>query len=368
MNRFFDLLMIGLALAVPVWSRAEAPTGAIDSPVGTGEAGFSGDGGPATEARLNGPFDVAFDRAGNLYCSDTFNHRVRRVDAETGVITTVAGNGEAGFSGDGGPATEAALNEPYGIALDRLGNLYIVDRLNRRVRVVEAATGILRTLAGTGEEASSGDGGPADQAGLVEPNGLALSPDERTLFIADVSGHRVRAVDLERGTIETFAGTGRAAQTGDGGPALEASLLGPRAVAAGPDGTLYILERNGHALRAVSAEDGVIRRIAGTGARGDSGDGGPALEATFDGPKELEIARGAAWIVDTENHAIRWIDLETGRIETIAGNGEPGGGGDGGPAVQAQLDRPHGVAIGPEGAIVIGDTNNHRIRRVMPDR
>src|ERR1051325_1727190 len=158
----------------------------ITTGVGRGEKGFAGDGGPAAAAVLNGPFDVAFDRAGNLYFSDTFNHRIRRVDARSGIIITVAGNGEAGYSGDGGPATAASLNEPYGIVLDRAGNLYIADRLNRRVRRVDAVSGTITTLAGTGEAAYSGDGGPAAKAGLAEPNGLALDAEERRLYIADV--------------------------------------------------------------------------------------------------------------------------------------------------------------------------------------
>src|SRR5580692_7669109 len=159
----------------------------ITTAVGTGEKGFSGDGGPAEQALLNGPFDVCFDRAGNLYFSDTFNNRIRRVDAASGIITTVAGNGDKGYSGDGGAATNAALSEPYGVVVDRAGNLYIADRLNRRVRRVDGATGVIATLAGTGEAAYGGDGGPAAQAGLAEPNSLAFSLDETLLYITDVA-------------------------------------------------------------------------------------------------------------------------------------------------------------------------------------
>ena len=153
----------------------------ITTAVGTGEKGFAGDGGPAKAALLNGPFDIAFDAAGNLYFTDTFNNRIRRVDAQSGVISTLAGNGEAGYAGDGGPATAASLNEPYGIVLDRAGNIFIADRLNRRVRRIDAASGIISTLAGTGEAAYGGDGGPAVRAGLAEPNGLAFGPGEALL-------------------------------------------------------------------------------------------------------------------------------------------------------------------------------------------
>lgn len=335
----------------------------ISTAVGTGEKGFGGDGGPAGKALLNGPFDVAFDRAGNFYFSDTFNHRVRRVEARTGIITTVAGNGEKGFGGDGGPAIAAALNEPYGIALDRAGNLYIADRLNRRVRRVDAASGIITTAAGTGEAAYGGDGGPAAQAGLAEPNGLAFDPGEARLYITDVADNRVRMIEMASGTIGTFAGTGAAEHSGDGGPATAAGVFGARAVRAGADGTVYILERQGSSLRAVDPKTGVIATIAGTGARGYGGDGGPALAAVFDAPKEMALdPNGDILVVDTENHAIRRFDPRAGTVSALAG-GRQGPGGDGWPAELAGLDRPHGATVGPDGAIYIGDTNNHRIRK-----
>lgn len=336
----------------------------ISTAVGTGQAGYSGDGGPGTEARLNNPFDTAFDRAGHLYLSDTFNHRIRRVDAETGIITTVAGRGEAGCSGDGGRATEALLNEPYGTVLDGNGNLYFADRLNRRVRRIDRR-GVITTIAGTGEPESSGDGGPADRAGLAEPNGVALDAADARLFIADVAAHRVRVVDLARGTIATFAGSGEARHDGDGGLAAEAGIFGARAVQVARDGTVYILERQGSTLRAVDPRSGMIRTVAGTGARGYDGDGGDALAATFNAPKEFAVdADGNLLIVETENHVIRRIDARTRVVTTIAGNGGHGGEGDGGPATRAGLARPHGVAVGPDGSIYIGDTENHRIRKL----
>ncbi len=337
----------------------------ITTAVGTGEKGFAGDGGPAKAALLNGPFDVAFDAGGNLYFSDTFNNRIRRVDAASGVISTVAGNGDKGYSGDGGPATEAALSEPYGIVLDRAGNLYTADRLNRRVRRIDAASGVITTLAGTGEAAYGGDGGPAAGAGLAEPNGLAFDAVQLHLYITDVADNRVRVIDLSTGTIATFAGTGAAEHSGDGGKASAAGTFGARAVKLAADGTVYILERQGSSLRAVDPASGIITTIAGTTARGYGGDGGPALAAVFDAPKEMAIDRdGSLLIVDTENHAIRRIDRATGIISNIAG-GRQGTSGDNGPATAAGLDRPHGAVVGPDGAIYIGDTNNHRIRKVM---
>ena len=341
------------------------PDWTITTAVGTGEKGFAGDGGPAARALLNGPFDLAFDRAGNLVFADTFNNRIRRVDAATGVITTVAGNGKEGYSGDGGPATRAGLNQPYGVVVDRAGNLYTADRLNRRVRRVDAATGVITTVAGTGEAAYSGDGGPAAKAGLAEPNGLAFDPGERHLYIADVADHRVRAVDMASGTISTFAGTGAGEHSGDGAPAREAGVFGARAVKVASDGTVYILERQGSSLRRVDPRTGVITTIAGTMARGYGGDGGPALAAVFDAPKEMALDRdGNILIVDTENHALRLFDLRSGIVSHLAG-GHQGGDGDGGPAEGAGLDRPHGAVVGPDGAVYIGDTNNHRIRKVI---
>jgi streptogramin lyase len=337
----------------------------ITTAVGTGEKGFAGEGGPAGKALLNGPFDVCFDRAGNLYFSDTFNNRIRRVDATSGLITTVAGNGEKGYSGDGGPATAAALNEPYGVMIDSAGNLFIADRLNRRVRRIDTASGVITTLAGTGEAYYGGDGGPAAEASLAEPNGLAFGSGETQLYITDVADSRVRVVDLASGRIATFAGTGKAEHSGDGGKATDAGTFGARAVKVGPDGTVYILERQGSSLRAVDPMTGIISTIAGTTVRGYSGDGGPALAAVFDAPKEMAIDRdGSLLIVDTENHAIRRIDHHTRIVSNLAG-GRQGPGGDGGEAVLAGLDRPHGAVVGPDGAIYIGDTNNHRIRKVV---
>ena len=201
---------------------------------GTGEPGYSGDGGPATQALLNNPFDLAFDPQDNLCFSDTYNHCIRRIDARTGVITTIAGTGEAGFAGDGGPAIQARMNQPYGIVIDGAGNIYIADRLNKRVRRIDAGNSAISTMAE-----------------LVEPNGLALDPAQRRLFIADVADHRVRVIDLASGALSTFAGTGNGRHAGDGGTAAEADIFGARAVAFAPDGSVYILERQGSSLRAV---------------------------------------------------------------------------------------------------------------------
>lgn len=350
-----------ILLSMILQLAATLPAGIGENLVGTGRSGDSGDGGPAPKARLNAPFDVAYDRKGNLYVSDTENHRIRRVDAKSGTISTIAGTGRKGFLGDGGPATAARLNEPYGLAIDDEGSVYFADRLNRRVRKVDGRSGTIVTVAGGVGKVFSGDGGAADKAGLVEPNGVALD-GKGGLLIADVADHRVRRVDLKSGRITTFAGDGKAKHSGDGGAASDCSIFGARAVEVGPDGTVFILERQGNTLRSVDPKTGTINTIAGTGKKGYSGDGGPAISATFNGPKELAVDRlGNVYIVDTENHAIRRIDHATGLITTVAGDGKaPAKGTDPGD----RLDRPHGVAIAPSGRIVIGDSGNHRVRAV----
>lgn len=307
---------------------------------GTGVQGFAGDGGPAMQATLNNPFAPTFHPDGDLVFSDTFNHRIRRIDKTSGMITTIAGNGERGFSGDGGPATGASLNEPYGVVIDNAGTVYFADRLNRRVRRV-TADGTISTLAGDGEGT---DGGPAITAGLMEPNGLALSADNTALYIADVAAHRVRVVDLTTGLIDTVAGNGAARHDGDGGPAREAGVFGARAVALAPDGALFIMERQGSCIRVV--RDGVIETIAGTGARGYAGDGRDARLAVFNAPKEMAATPdGDIFVVDTENHAIRLIEAATWRVRTIASG----------------LARPHGAVVGPDGAVYVGDSEHHRV-------
>jgi hypothetical protein len=336
--------------------------GIMYSVAGTGERGYSGDGGPATAATLSEPFMCVFDARGNLYEAEAMNHCIRRIDAATGVITTVAGTGQEGYSGDGGPAVEATLNQPYSLDIDAAGNLYIVDRLNAVIRKVDAATGVMTTIAGTGEPGYRGDGGPGTQAQLKEPNDCFLD-GRGGLLIADVQDQRIRRLDLATGIITTFAGSGEGARTGDGRPATQAGIFGARAVCMDRLGNTYICERGGNGLRKVDV-DGIITTFAGTGERGYSGDGGPALAATWGAPKALRCdARGNVVVVDTENHAIRRIDATTGIVTTVAG-GRLGGGGDHGPATAAGLDRPHGCCLDAQGNLYIADSNNHRVRAV----
>ena len=337
-------------------------SGKIQTYVGTGEAGYAGDGGLALQAACSEPFMCDFDSAGNLFYTEAKNHIVRRVDKSTGVVTTVAGTGESGYSGDGGPATQATMQEPYSLQVDGNGDIYIVDRLNAVVRKVDAATGIISTVAGTGEVGYSGDGGPGDKSMLREPNDCFLD-GKGGLLIADIQDQRIRRLDLASGIISTFAGNGEKERSGDGKPALEASFLGSRAVCMDSKGNTYIAEREGNGVRKIDAS-GTMSTVAGTGERGYEGDGGPALTATWGSPKALRCdAQNNVVVVDTENHAIRLIHADTGIVTTIAG-GRLGGEGDGGPATEAAMDRPHGCGIDADGNIFVADSNNHRVRVV----
>jgi hypothetical protein len=346
---------------------ALAPGGKMETVAGTGKAGYAGDGGKAADALLRQPFHCDLDAAGNLFIAEAENHCIRRVDAKTGIITTVAGSGEKGYAGDGGKATRAKMNEPYAIVVDGNGDLYIVDRLNAVIRKVDGTTGTISTVAGNGQKGFAGDGGKATEAQLREPNDCCLD-GRGGLLIADVADWRVRRLDLKSGVITTFAGTGRPkekverTQIGDGGSAAKAVLVGARAVCVDGKGNIYICEREGNALRRVDANS-VITTVAGTGMKGYGGDDGPALQATFNGPKGVRCDRaGNVYVVDTENHAIRKFDAASGKVTTVAG-GRKGAGGDGGDATQAGLDRPHGCIIDKRGAIYIADSNNNRVRR-----
>lgn len=336
--------------------------GIIHTIAGTGEKGYAGDGGPAVRALLNEPFMCALDTQGNIYMAEAMNHCVRRIDQRTGVITTVAGTGEPGYTGDGGPATRATLNQPYALQVDTQGDMYIVDRLNAVIRKVEAATGQITTVAGTGEPGFSGDGGPGRQAQLREPNDCFLD-GRGGLLIADIQDQRIRRLHLATGIITTFAGNGDKVRAGDGGLATAASIMGARAVCMDQRGNTYICEREGNGVRKVEAS-GIMSTFAGTGERGYSGDGGPARIATWGAPKAIRCDHhGHVLVVDTENHAIRRIDVATGLVTTIAG-GHRGGDGDGGVATAAGLDRPHGCDVDAQGRIYIADSNNHRLRVV----
>ena len=350
------------ALSVAVAGAQPAADGwTIDTVAGSS---YRGDGGAATAAQLNWPRGVAADGAGNLYIADTFNHRIRKVDA-AGVISTVAGDGTQGYGGDGGPATAAQLRFPNGVALDGAGNLYFADGENDRIRKVDAA-GTITTVAGygpTGEVGGGfgGDGGPAVAARLNFPAGVALD-GAGNLYFADANNNRIRKVDAA-GVISTVAGDGVQGFGGDGGPATAAQLYLPRGVALDGAGNLYIADRYNHRIRKVDAA-GVISTVAGDGTEGFGGDGGPAVAAQLSRPYGVALdGAGNLYIVDLGNQRIRKVDA-AGVISTVAGDGTEGFGGDGGAATAAQLSFPAEVAPDGAGNLYIADGGNNRIRKV----
>jgi hypothetical protein len=405
--------------------RVDRSTGTIDTVAGSGPAypnpgAFGGDGGPATAARLWYPVGLATDTAGNVFIADVSNVRIRRVDAATQFISTVAGNGTVGFSGDGGAATSAALNYPIGVLVDGSGNLYIGDSFNHRVRRVAAATGFISTFAGNGVNSSTGDGGPATSAAVPFPSAMALEPSGSLLivtwganrirrvnlatnvittaagnndwagdggpgtgaileyayhlaasaagdvYVADQENNRVRRYRPSTGVVTTVAGSSYTDQFGgDGGPATSAFLNTPRGVALDGAGNLFIADFLNHRVRRVDAATGVITTVAGNGTAGFGGDGGPATSANLNGPNGVALdGAGNLFIADRLNHRIRRVDAAAQAITTVAGNGAAGFGGDGGPAAAASLNVPRGLDVDPAGNVYVADGNNNRIRRI----
>ncbi|GIW41612.1 MAG: hypothetical protein KatS3mg076_2189 [Candidatus Binatia bacterium] len=394
----------------------DAATGLVSTIAGTGEFGYGGDGGPATAAKLAFPTGVVADTDGNVFFTDLFNHRIRRIGRD-GKITTVAGTGVSGFGGDGGPATSAKISWPSGLTLGPDGSLYFADSGNNRVRKIDPF-GIITTVAGTGSTIYNGDGIPAATAALANPSDVAF--DSRgNLYIAEQSSCRIRKVEAVSTLISTVAGNGVCGFAGNGGAATSASLNGPRALALEDSSFLYISESFAPRVRFVDLSRGTIDAFAGTGVSGFSGDGGPATSARLDGtwglfvdsagnvliaessggrvrkvdlqgiidtifggengdgypadiakvsPSEIAFdAAGNLYIADTDNNRVRFVDARTGIISTIAGTGEFGYSGDGGPAIEAKLAFPVGIAVDEEGSVYFSDQFNHRVRKVDPN-
>jgi sugar lactone lactonase YvrE len=390
----------------------------ISTLAGNGEPGHSGDDGPATAACLNEPKSLAVDQFGNVYIADSENHVVRKVDRATGRITTIAGaavavspenaavtgvgvedtgeedpladsstsrsqsftqladlsgtvryvvNGASAkrFQGDEGLATKAVLNFPTAVAVDAAGHVYIADTMNHRVRRVDAATGIISTIAGNGQARYSGDGGPAVSAALNEP--MALVADAfGHLYIADQNNNRVRIVDLTTGVIETAAGNGVAAYNGDGIPAVEASLAGPSGLALGPGRELYVADMFNGRIRMVDRKTDVISTVVGDGGEYRYQNQGDSPSASLARPYGIAVDRqGHIFITDSDNHLVRRWDREQKLITRVVGTGIAGFGGDGGPGEGASLRYPFGITIDRDGAILIADTFNHRIRLLV---
>ena len=334
----------------------------ITTVAGTGVGGYSGDGGPAIAAQLNSPQSVTVDGTGNLYIADTQNHRIRKVDT-SGVITTVAGTGAGGYSGDGGSATAAQLDYPHGVTVDGTGNLYIADTHNHRIRKVDTS-GVITTVAGNGVGGYSGDGGAATAAQLNSPQSVTID-DTGNLYIADRNNHRIRKVDIS-GVITTVAGNGAGGYSGDDGSATAAQLNNPFGVTVDGTGNIYIADTQNHRIRKVDTS-GVITTVAGNGAGGYSGDDGSATAAQLSYPYGVTVDSAENLnIADTYNHRIRKVDT-SGVITTVAGTDVAGYFGDDGSATAAQLYYPTGVTVDGTDSLYIADTQNHRIRKVADD-
>ncbi|HEU4335397.1 MAG TPA: hypothetical protein VFT32_12955 [Candidatus Eisenbacteria bacterium] len=342
--------------------EARIAVGGIVTIAGSGLEAYAGDGGPAAAAGLLHPSGVAYGPDGSLYVADTDHHAVRRIDAATGVITTVAGIGAPGYAGDGGPAAAARLRAPRDVAVAENGDLYVADTGNHAIRKVAAATGLVTTIAGKGSPGFGGDGAEAAGARLNAPSALAIAANG-DLYVADRGNNRVRRVAATTGIISTFAGTGSDGFGGDGGPATAARLSRPSGVDVALNGDVYIADTFNHAVRRVAAATGVIATVAGTGVPGRSGDDGPALDARLYAPESVAAAaNGDVWVADAGNHSIRRF-TPGGTIAAVAGTGAPGYAGDGGPPTAARLNQPCGLAVDASGAAAVADRGNHRIRR-----
>jgi DNA-binding beta-propeller fold protein YncE len=358
MHRVLRRLVLGVLLGL-----AFVPAAWADRLVIVAGGGKGDDRVPATEVRLREPFGVAFDRAGNLYAVEMTGGRVLKVDPK-GVLTVVAGTGKKGSGGDGGPASKAQFDGMHSLAVAADGTVYLADTWNNRVRKLDPRSGVVTAFAGTGEKGYGGDGGPALKAKFGGVYCVALDPEGKRLYLADLDNRRVRVIDLRTGVVTTVAGNGKRGVPRDGADARSEPLVDPRAVAADRKGNVYILERSGHALRVVSP-DGKIRTVAGTGKRGLSGDGGPAREATLNSPKHLYVDLDDNVIIaDSANHVIRKYLPREGKIVRVAGTGKKGLAGAGGPPREAELNEPHGVYVHPSGALYIVDSNNGRIFRL----
>ena len=341
------LVLIGYAAGDPIAFSS------VTTLVGTGTPGYS-------DTQVNNPYGMTIGPDGALYFCDLDNQRIRRLDLKTKRLITIAGNGERAYRGDGGPAIDASLNMPHELVFDAKGDLFFAERDNHVIRKVDMKTGVISTAAGTGTPGFSGDGGPGSKAQLRQPHSIIRDRDG-SLLICDIGNHRIRRLHLDTGIIETYAGTGQPQTTPDGAPVRGTPLKGPRTLALAASGDLYLALREGNAIYRIDAETQTLHRLAGTGVTGYSGDAGPALDAKLAGPKGLAYAPdNSLYVADTENHVIRRIDLRSGVISTVLGAGKRGDGPEPRP-LACELSRPHGVLFA-NGVLYVADSEAHRIR------
>lgn len=357
MKMLFGSCVLAIATAIAVSAAT------VTTLIGTGKPGFADD-------QVNNPYGLAIGPDGALYFCDLDNSRIRKVDLNTRRVTTIAGNGQKGYRGDGGPATDASLNMPHELLFDAKGDLYIAERDNHVIRKIDMKTGVISTAAGMGMRGFSGDGGPAVRAQLNQPHSIVLDRDG-SMLICDIGNHRIRRLHLDTGMIETYAGTGETKETPEDAAVKGTPVTGPRTIARAANGDLYLALREGNAIYRIDARTQTYHRVAGTGELGFSGDGGPALQAKFGGsatgpaarlagPKGLALGSdGSLYVADTESHAIRKIDLKTGIITTVLGTGQIGDGPEGDP-LKYKLNRPHSVLFA-NGVLYVGDSEAHRI-------
>jgi len=345
-----------LLLAATSLSAASVSTFA-----GNGQKGYAGDGGPATEAKMDNPFGVVRGPDGAIWYCEYTGQRIRRVGPD-GKITLIAGTGKVGYSGDGGPATAATFNLPHELRFGpKRGNLFVVDMQNHAVRKIDMKTGVITTVVGTGKPGYSGDGGPAEQAQLKNPHSIQFDATG-DLFICDIGNNVIRKVDMKTKLITTIAGTGKAGETPDGAPVKGTPLKGPRSLDFDAAGNLWVCTREGNQVFKLDLKADKITHVAGNGKKGFSPATVPAKQATLNGPKGVAVdAAGDAWIVDTESHTIRVYRAKTATLELALGTGQKGDGPDGDP-LKCQLARPHGVFVDADGTVFVGDSENHRVR------
>ncbi|HEY0549341.1 MAG TPA: hypothetical protein VGF13_07030 [Verrucomicrobiae bacterium] len=320
--------------------------------------------GPATQCRLADPFAIGFDSNGNGFLCEMTNNRVLKIDS-IGTLTTIGGTGEKGSAGDGGPVAKAQFNGPHNLAVTRNGDVYIADTWNWKIRRIDAKTGAISTFAGTGKKAFGGDGGPADKADFSGIYSIAFDAPHENLYVIDLENRRVRAIDVKTKAVRAVAGDGTKGVPADGSDAVSSALFDPRAVAVAKNGDVYILERSGNALRVVDAK-GKIRTVVGTGKAGPWTPTEHPLEATLKGPKHLCVDQdGNVLIADSDNHVIRKYLPRENKILRVAGTGKPGRGLSSDP-LKTELNQPHGVSVDAQGRIYICDSLNSRVLKLEP--